>query len=138
MGQEQIHFNLNLKNLTESASSSSVNRAQAILCLILEAYYSSHGAPKVRDYKDLLHQVAQLLWENQNDVRPIHILYSYFISVGSEHMDRALQDLGHYLVKNYAISSEDVEEMLNMVVRRLTAIGRMRHIQRQHKSLEWR
>lgn len=105
-------------------------RAQSIRRIIGEAYYSSYERPNVRDYTDLIHQVSELLSADIHDTRPVLMLYAYFVKSGSDRMDKTLQDLGHHLVDNYGFPFEHAEQVLNTVVRRLSAIGRMRSMQR--------
>ena len=105
------------------------SRAEFIQAQITEAYYSTHNTPQVGNYEQLIHQTAELLWMNPHDTRPIQMLYVYFVAAGSERMEQTLQDLGHYLVNKYVLPFEYVEQLLNVVVKRLAALGRMRHIQ---------
>lgn len=110
-------------------------RAQLVSSTILEAYTGTQGTPRVANYGQLLHQVAEMLWYDSQDNRPIQLLYTYFVAAGSEKMDATLQDLGHYLVDRYGMPFERVEVLLNMVVKRLAALGELRAMQRgEHRQ----
>lgn len=108
----------------------SLTRAHEVIAEVSEAYYSSREKPYVRNYDDLLHQVATMLWQDSHDARPIQLLYAYFVSAGSDTMEPTLQDLGNYLMDRYGLPFEHVEQVLNMVARRLVALGRVRAMQR--------
>jgi hypothetical protein len=99
---------------------------------LCESWSSSNTPPHLRSYEDLLHQVGRLLWENETDLRPIQILYAYFVAVGTEKMEQTLQDLGHLLMRDYLLPFTHTQMLLNMCVKRLAALGRMRvmHYQR--------
>lgn len=130
MAHEQRLFTLNLDALSDVQK---VTRSQAILGSILEAFYSSHEntqAPKIHNYEHLIQQVGEMLYRDAHDARPVQFLYIYLVQVGSEKMEQLLQDLGHHLVDNYGMQFGYVEMMLNMLVKRLAAIGRMRALQR--------
>ena len=104
-----------------------INRSHKILSALAEAH--GYDTPRVRSHQDLIDQVARLLWENPHDIRAAQLLYAYFVTVGTENMGQTLQDLGHYIVDKYRIPFEEVEALLNMVVRRLAHIGHERHMQ---------
>ncbi len=109
------------------------SRALCILQRLSEAYYSSHKLPGLKHADDFLDQVASLLVDNPNDTRPIQMLYAYFIRVkGSPEivMEPLLQRLGNVLMRDYRASFEEAQTILNLVVRRLAAIGRLRSRQR--------
>ena len=115
-----------------------LNRAQAVSFVITEAFYSHKEKPNFHSHHQLMNKVAQLLVDNPNDTYPVQILYAYFVGIGSEKMESFLQELGHIIVNNYGVPFNQVEWLLNHTLRRLSAVGHMRSLQRQkggHHSL---
>ena len=111
-----------------------MTRAQCIISSIREAREAPsnlYDVPPIQNYDDLLHHVAHLVWQNPRDARPPKLLYAYFVAVGSERMEPTLQELGHLLMQKYGTHFEETQEFLNHVVKRISAIGRMRHKQQQ-------
>lgn len=105
------------------------SRADTLQARLIEAYYSSHEIPDIRSYDDLLRQVADLLAHNPYDTRPIQILYTFFVKVGSEHMEKTMQDVGQYMLRLYSLPFAHIEHVLNHVMKRIAALGRLRHLQ---------
>lgn len=85
-------------------------------------------------YQDLLDHVTHLLWNDLDDVRPVQLLYTYFVMKGSDVMEPTLQDVGHTLMRNHGVSFDQAQMVLNMIIRRLAAIGRMRHMHRERQQ----
>lgn len=111
------------------------NRSFRLVQRLYEAYYSSHPIPDMKNVEDFLDQVASLLVDNPNDTRPIHMLYMYFVRIGAKDpsytsREQLLQRLGNVLMRNYRASFEEAQTILNLVVRRLAAVGHLRSKQR--------
>jgi predicted RNA binding protein YcfA (HicA-like mRNA interferase family) len=128
MANEQRSFIINFAPVSDAQK---LTRSREVIESILEAYYSSnHHTPKIHNYDDLLNQTAEMLYRDPHDTRAIQFLYTYLVQVGSEKMEQLLQDLGHTLVNEYDLQFEYVERLLNMAVKRLAALGRLRAMQR--------
>lgn len=124
MDQEDLKFSINI--------SPTLSRADTLQGLLLEAYYSTHETPQIRSYDDLLRQVADLLANDpQDDARPIQILYAFFVKVSADEaaMEKTMQDLGQYMLRLYSLPFAHIEHVLNHVMKRIVAMGRLRTMQ---------